>query len=230
MNNAQTQQLPATQAHLNLLDIKDNLVILKDGTIALVLQTTSVNFDLLSEFEQDSKILAFSQMLNSLTHPTQIIIRTRKVDITGYLFFVKSFLNKQIMPGLRRQINIYLKFIQNLITRNEVLDKTFYIIIPFRTLMIQNINPLAQLKKKAEMQASYVERTLDQAKAYLYPKRDHVMKQLIRMGLQSHQLTTKELVELYYDIYNPPASAVSEFTQEHQDSSEVIKDLSEKAK
>lgn len=219
------QQLPPTQGHLSILDIRDNLVILRDGTISLVLQTTSVNFDLLSEVEQDTKILAFAQMLNSLTHSTQIVIRTKKVNINNYLDYVRSFTNRQIMPGLKRQINIYLKFVQNLITKNEVLDKSFYIIIPFRTVSVQKINPINQLKKKQETNIVDIERTLDQAKAYLYPKRDHIMKQLIRMGLSSHQLVTRELIELFYEIYNPETSAVEEFTEDEESQKEILEDM-----
>lgn len=195
---------PPTQEHLTVQDIRDNLIAMKDGTISLVLQTSSVNFDLLSELEQDNKILAFAQLLNSVTHPFQILIRTKKVDITNYLEYINSFLNKQTSPGLKRQIQIYLKFVQNLITRNEVLDKSFFIVIPYRTISVSQVNPL----KQAKQQETVVDVTkhYEPAKAYLYPKRDHIMKQLIRMGLHSHQLTTKELVELMYNIYNPTKS------------------------
>ncbi len=193
---------PPTQEHLTVQDIKDNLVILKDGTISIILQTSSVNFDLLSETEQDAKILAFAQLLNSVTHPFQILIRTKKVDITNYLSYISSFLNKQGSQGLKRQISIYLRFVQNLIIKNEVLDKSFYIMIPYRTISISAANPLKQIKKQQNVVVN-TEKSIEPAKAYLYPKRDHIMKQLIRMGLHSHQLSTKEIIEMFYEIYNP---------------------------
>ena len=198
------QNLPSTQDHLMVKEIKDNLLIHSEGTISLVLQTSSVNFELLSEGEQDAKILAFGQLLNSLTHPAQILIRTRKVNILNYLDYIRSFQKKQLSPGLKRQITIYLQFVQNLIIKNEVLDKSFYIIIPFKGAMIQNVNPLLKFKASKNSNAETGLKSLDQAKSYLYPKRDHVMKQLIRMGLQSHQLSSQELLELFHDCYNPP--------------------------
>ncbi len=197
------KNLPTTQGHLTVEQILDNLVIMKDGTISLVLQTTSVNFDLLSEIEQDAKIQAFAQLLNSLTHSTQILIRTKKVNISNYLGYIESFLNKQNSTGLKRQINIYLNFVNNLITRNEVLDKQFFIVIPFRTLPMGKPSQIQSLKRDQPKPVN-VERLLEQAKSYLYPKRDHIMKQLVRMGLHSHQLTSRELLELFFEIYNTP--------------------------
>ncbi len=202
----QKSKLPPTQEHINVEKFVDDLVVLKDGTVALVLETTAVNFDLLSEPEQDAKIMAFGQLLNSLTHSFQILIRTKKLNISQYLDYIKSFEDKQISAGLKRQVKIYLRFVQNLIIRNEVLDKKFYIVVPFRAAIVTHTNPIKQAFGKKE-KITNVDRILGQAKAYLYPKRDHIMKQLIRMGLQSHQLETKELVELFFEIYNPTLPA-----------------------
>ena len=101
------KNLESTQDHLDIEKITDNLLVLKDGTVSLVLKTTAVNFDLLSELEQDSKIQAFGQLLNSLTHSFQIVVRTRKINISGYIDYIKSYHNKQISKGLKRQMSIY---------------------------------------------------------------------------------------------------------------------------
>lgn len=214
-------KLPPTQEHLNIEKIRDNLIVLKDGTVSLVLKTTAVNFDLLSEPEQDSKIMAFGQLLNSLPHSFQIYIRTKKVNIRNYLSYIKSFQGKQLSPGLKRQISIYLNFVQNLIVRNEVLDKSFYIIIPFRAGIVAKTNPVKQMFGKTE-KITNVERIVEQAKAYLYPKRDHIMKQLIRMGLNSHQLNTKELLELFFEIYNPDSPITKQKNSVLMESQDII--------
>ena len=203
---AKQKVLPSTQDHLDIEKISNNLVILKDGTVSIVLQTTAVNFDLLSEAEQDAKIAAFGQLLNSLTHSFQILIRTRKINIRGYLDYIQSFENNQLTPGLKRQMAIYRKFVQNLITKNEILDKKFYIVIPYKAIMVTKTNPMKQAFGKEERIVN-VDRIIDQAKAYLYPKRDHVMKQLLRIGLQSHHLSTRELIEMFFEVYNPYVSA-----------------------
>lgn len=205
MPKSKKEQLSSTQEHLDIEKISDNLVVLKDGTVSIVLQTSSVNFDLLSEPEQDAKIKAFGQLLNSLNHSFQIMIRTKKINIRGYLDYIRSYENKQLSAGLKRQIVIYTQFVQNLITRNEVLDKKFYIIIPYRAIVVTKTDPMKQMFGKEEKIIN-VDRIMEQAKAYLYPKRDHVMKQLLRIGLQSHQLTTRELTEMFFEIYNPTIS------------------------
>ena len=119
------KELAPTQDHLDIEKIVDNLVVLKEGTVAIVIRTSAVNFDLLSEPEQDANIMAFGQLLNSLTHSFQILIRTRKINIRGYLDYISSFRNKQQSPGLTRQMAIYTNFVQNLIVKNEILDKKF---------------------------------------------------------------------------------------------------------
>lgn len=191
----------STQDHLELKEVLDDLVITKTGTIALVIQTTSVNFDLLSEFEQDNKIFAFAGMLNSLNFHIQIMIRTKRIDISSYVNYLKAQQQKQMSDGLRKQLGVYTEFIQNLIVQNDVLDKKFYIVIPFNPAVSLSAMGVPGKSKKPEL-LNY-DRVLEQGKIFLYPKRDHILKQLGRMGLIGHQVTTPELIELFYDIYNP---------------------------
>ncbi len=206
MPTAKQKEFAPTQDHLEIEKIVDDLVILKDGSVGLVLKTTSVNFDLLSEVEQDAKIMAFAQLLNSLNHSFQIVIMTKKINIRGYIDYIRSFINKQISAGLHRQMTIYTKFVQNLIIKNEILDKKFYIVVPYRAAILTKTDPMKQMMGKEE-KITNIDYVIDQAKSYLYPKRDHIMKQLLRMGLDSHQLTTKELIELFFELYNPLVSA-----------------------
>jgi hypothetical protein len=206
------QNLPPTQDHINVEKIKNDLVILKNGTVALVVGTSAVNFDLLSEPEQDAKIMAFAQLLNSLTHSFQILIRTKKVDITGYLDYLEQFEQKQLTPGLRRQMAIYKKFVRNLIVRNEILDKSFYIVIPYRAPVLKKTDPKKQFFGKEE-KITNLDKITEQAASYLAPKRDHIIKQLSRMSLSAHQLETKELMELFFEIYNPNSPVVADESQ-----------------
>jgi hypothetical protein len=213
MPDIDVSKLASTQEHLDIESIQENLVILKDGTFSLVLQTTAVNFDLLSEPEQDAKIMSFGQLLNSLNHSFQILVRTKTVNIGKYIDYLKSFENKQLSEGLKKQIGIYTRFVQNLIIKNEVLDKNFFIVVSYRTFgTVKPTNPISQLKKEDEKKIKNIEKQIGQAKAYLAPKRDHIIKQLHRLGLQAHQLSTKELTELFYEVYNPSDSSI-EFTE-----------------
>jgi hypothetical protein len=210
----------STQIHLDIEDITDDLVILKNGGAALILQTTAVNFGLLSETEQDAAIYAYAGLLNSLTFPVQIVIRSKGMDISSYLDLLKSQEEKQANENLRYQIKKYREFIESIIKENKVLDKRFYIVVPFSPLelgaaptavsILDFLNPFARRKKKGlPFPKNHI---LEKAKNALYPKRDHIVRQLARIGLKADQLTTQQLVELFYDIYNPVQAGAPRLT------------------
>lgn len=192
----------STQEHLPLEDVRDDLVILKDGGAALVLQTTAVNFGLLSEDEQDATIFAFAGLLNSLNFPIQIVVRSKKLDITAYLNLVDGQIQKQKNEDLKKQMQKYKDFISVIISENKVLDKRFYVAIPFlpTELGLKAIKGIFGTPKKLPYSKEYI---LERAKTALYPKKDHLIKQLARIGLRVQQLSTQQLIELFYDIYNP---------------------------
>lgn len=194
----------STQEHLEVADVVDDLVLTKSGSVALVIQTNAVNFDLLSEYEQDNKIMAFGGLLNSLNFYVQILIKTQRIDIGNYIQYLKDQQKKEMSPGLARQLEIYVEFVQNLIVTNDVLDKKFYLIIPYNPGVIATGAKLKKSKKDTPTVSSYTrEKIIEQAKIFLYPKRDHLIKQLARMGLMAHHVTSQELIQLFYEIYNP---------------------------
>lgn len=204
----------STQDHLEVKEIVDDLVITKSGTVALVVQTSAINFDLLAEYEQDSKIYAFAGLLNSLNFHIQILIRTRRIDISNYIDYLKKQEELAMSEGLKKQLQIYTHFIENLIVENDVLDKNFFIVIPFNpagdiavTNILKNKKNKDELEKQMQMKQDQL---LEKAKIFLYPKRDHILKQLGRMGLFGHQLTTKELITEFYIIYNPDEKQLME--------------------
>src|SRR3989338_4719529 len=189
----------STQEHLDIENIIDDLVILKTGWVALVLSLTAVNFDLLSEAEQDATIYAYGALLNSLTFPVEVLIRSKKADITSYFASLSEAEHAQPNPDLKRQIQKYLDFIESTVQQKTVLDKKFYLIINFSPLELgfKNITGRKPTKSGGKSQL------IADAKIALLPKRDHLIKQMARLGLSARQLTTQELIELFYDIYNP---------------------------
>lgn len=203
------QNIPATQDHLDILDIRDNFVILKNGGVCAVLQTTAVNFDLLSEMEQDAIIAAFSMLLNSITFPVQVVIRSRRLDISKYLEKIYRVESKLTDPLLKHQAAAYRKFVQEVIKKNDVLDKRFYVVIP--TAVAEKAQPgsgpfdwLMKLSGQHNKRAAFnVDQVLNDGRIELMPKIDHVIKEFNRLGIKTKQLTTQDLVELYFDIYNP---------------------------
>lgn len=198
-----------TQEHLDIEDIRDDMVVLKDGSVDLILQTTAVNFGLLSETEQDALIYAYAGLLNSLSFPLQIVIRSRRMDISSYLELLKQAEGRQINENLRFQMKKYREFVEAMIRENNVLDKRFYIVIPFSSLELGAKSATGSLLKGGRGGLPYSkDYILQKAKVALYPKRDHLLKQLGRLGLKAKQLTTENLVELFYDIYNPASVGV----------------------
>ncbi len=205
--NARARTTSSTQEHLEIRDIVDDLVITQSGSVAIIIQTSAINFDLLAEYEQDSKVFAFAGLLNSLNFHIQILIRTRRIDISNYVDYLKNQENKAMTEGLKNQLHIYTEFIQRLIIENDVLDKNFFLVIPFNPGGdIPTSNLLKSKKSKEEVarnQSMKQEQLVEKAKIFLYPKRDHILKQLSRMGLTGKQLTNKELLTEVYTIYNP---------------------------
>ncbi|MCK9368781.1 hypothetical protein M0R04_02270 [Candidatus Dojkabacteria bacterium] len=200
---ARARATSSTQEHLQVKDIVEDLVITATGSAALVIQTTAVNFDLLSEYEQDNKIYAFAGLLNSLNFPIQILIKTNRVDISTYVNYLKAQRDNPMTPGLKNQLEIYTQFIQNLIVQNDVLDKKFYLVIPYNPVVTLNPSGILKLNKDKENIDIESNKLAEKGKIFLHPKRDHVLKQLARMGLMGHQLTNAELLELFYNLYNP---------------------------
>jgi len=192
-----------TQEQLPIEDIKENLVILKDGSAAMILSVSSVNFDLLSEREQEATIYAYGALLNSLTFPIQLVILSQKKDISSYLDLLeKQEAQKASSPLLKNLINSYRKFVAEMVKKNNVLDKKFYVVIPFSALELGVTSSLTSLIKPGRALPFPKEHILQKALVSLVPKKDHLIKLFARLGLTAKQLESKELVKLFYEIYN----------------------------
>jgi len=194
----------STQDHLEIEDIKEGIVILKNGGACLIISVTSINYNLLSEKEQEAIIYAYAGLLNSLNFPIQIVIRSQIKDVSAYINLLNDLAEKETRPLIREQIIKYAKFVAEIVKKNNVLDKKFYIVIPMSALEVGATKALAGTfspgKRKLPFDKAYI---LQKAKINLYPKRDHILRQLGRLGLQGKQLETKELIKLFFEIYNP---------------------------
>lgn len=194
----------STQDHLEIADIRDDLVLLKDGSVAMLIQVSAVNFGLLSEREQEAIIYAYAGFLNSLNFAVQIVIRSQQKDISSYIALLDQEAKKQNNPLLQAQIVKYKEFVLQTVKDNNVLDKKFYIVIPFSSLELgvsTTTKGILKPKKKNVLPLP-PEEIVTKAKIALEPKRDHVLRQLGRLSLRSKQLNTSDLTELFYEIYN----------------------------
>lgn len=203
-----TPLVSTSQNHLPIADICEDIVLYKDGGAALVLESTSLNFSLLSEKEQEAVIAGYAGIINSLSFAIQIVVRTQRKDISSYINYLSSVSSKVTNPGLIRLMQSYKRFILEAVKKKNVLGKKFYIVIPFSPLELGVTKSVLSLTKKSgplPFPKSYIIR---KAKIILYPKRDHLIRQATRLGVKLRQLTTTELIELYYQIYNPKKPSI----------------------
>jgi len=177
-----------TQQHLSIKDIQDDILLLKDGGGALILQVSAVNFGLLSDREQIAIIGSFAQMLNSLSFSIQIVVISERLDISSYLNVLDKARRAQINPLLSEMIAEYKLFIQSVVKDMEVLDKNFYLVIPLFSLELGLVSSKQTLEQKI--------------KTVLLPRRDQTIRQLNRVGLTAVQLRKAELIKIFYSIYN----------------------------
>ncbi len=204
-----------TQAFLDIHDISNDLLIMKDGSTSLILSVNAMNFGLLAEEEQDAIIYSYAGLLNSLNYPIQIVIRSQTKDATKYLNLLKEQEEKASSDSKRRAIAQYRGFVADLIRERNVLDKKFYVVIPANALEMGLLPPQTVVPGIKSIDISSVERSviLEKARNILEPKRDHLIAQFGRIGLFSRQLTTQEIIQLFYASYNPEASEGQQLTE-----------------
>jgi hypothetical protein len=191
----------STQVFTEIETIDQNIVMFADGSCVLVITASAVNFGLLSDKEQDVLITAYAGLLNSLSFPIELLIRTQHKDVTAYLRLLEDQERKQKQPRLAKSIHDYRLFVASTVKEKDVLDKNFYIIIPFSSLELGiSTSLLLPYKKKGlPYPKQYI---FERALTVLNPKRDHLIRLLARVGLAAHQLSSEQLVKLFFASYN----------------------------
>ena len=194
-----------SQKQMPIADIVDDIVVFKDGGACLILESTSLNFGLLSEKEQEAVVAAYAALINSLTFSIQISIKSQRKDISNYLKYLDESFAKIQNLKLTSVAQSYKKFITETVKKKNVLGKRFFLVIPFSPLELGVSKSFATFIKRNDEKPlpfpkSYV---LKKAKTLLLPRRDHLTRQARRLGLRLKQLTNNQLIELYYDFYNP---------------------------
>ena len=193
----------STQAYLDISEIKENTVILKDGSLRAVVVVSSTNFSLKSVEEQNALISSYQNFLNGLEFQIQILMHSRKLDIHSYLDRLQAIMQQQTNELLRMQTQEYIEYIGKLIEFASIMTKTFYIIIPLSTeaakegFFTKIMNLLSPAKKISGNQ-----RNFEISKEELSKRVNQVAGGLGGMGLQTIALNTEELVELMYNSYN----------------------------
>ncbi|HEX8227377.1 MAG TPA: hypothetical protein VF572_05930 [Candidatus Saccharimonadales bacterium] len=211
----QQQQLPnpnSTQNSLQIAEIRDGVVIMNDGSFRSVIMLKSINFDLMSQSEQESIEYSYQHFLNSLYFPVQIFVRSAKVDLQPYIEKLDKIRTEHDNMLLALLMEDYITYIDALSQQTNIMDKKFYIIIPYFPHQ-EETKPLTQSKNffsgvgalfsKKEQHVVINEADLEKAKAELRNRVQAVLSGLRQCSVQGLPLDTHELIELYYDTYNP---------------------------
>lgn len=200
----------SSQNALLISEIRENMVIMSDGSFRAVITCKSINFDLMSSREREGVEYAYQSFLNSLTFPIQILIRSQRVDIAPYLDRLDKMRRGQDNMLLGVLMDNYIDFIDQLAQEANIMDKSFFLVVPYypagdldsavassKNLFSNLFKPQQQINIKINQEA------YDKAKDELQNRINTVLSGLFQMGVRSVQLNTKELGELYYNFYNP---------------------------
>ena len=194
-----------TQEFIPIKDIRDGVVILKNGSLRTLLMVSSLNFALKSDDEQTAILLQFQNFLNSLDFSAQIFIQSRNLDITPYLQTLTDLIPKQEVDLLRIQIREYVEFVRNFTGTVNIMSKNFFVVIPYTpSIAATKEGVLARIVpgKKTEDQAVSSER-FEESKLQLEQRALIVEQNLASIGVRSARVGTEALLELFYKVFNP---------------------------
>lgn len=217
-----------TQIYLPFSEIHDDTVVLKNGGLRTILRTTSLNFNLKSEEEQNALTFGYQQFVNSLEFPLQIVVRSRKMDVDKYIDTLKGKIKDQTNPLLQKQTNEYVEFISKLVEYADIMEKDFLVVVPFDPPRAQsggffdslmNIKFMDLFRGKDTYGAVKQQREeFDTLKKGLSQRVNTIQSSLENLGLKVQELKTQEIIELLYATYNPVAGRNEKLkkTEEYQ--------------
>ena len=199
----------STQQYLDIAEIKEDTVILRDGSLRAVILVSSINFALKSEDEQNAIISAYVSFLNNINFPLQIVIQSRELNIENYMETLKQKEKEQTNELLKMQTAEYIQYIGELVSMSKIMNKRFYIVVPYNLFadvqksffsrFFDVFKPVTLIKMKEE---KFLRRRIE-----LTHRVEHIIGGLNSVGLNAIQLDTQGLIELYYNSYNPATSA-----------------------
>ena len=200
----------STQATLLISELRDNVVIMKDGSFRAVVACKSINFDLMSDVEREAVEYSYQNFLNSLRFKTQILVRSQRVDIGPYIEKLSEIRRNNDNMLLGVLMDDYINFIDVLSQEANIMDKSFFIIVQYYTspdaekVMQQTKNFFKSFSKTKMAEVTRIDRaTYDKALSEITNRVETVMSGLFQIGIQSVRLNTRELAELYYNFNNP---------------------------
>jgi len=209
MANPKTQAHPSTLKYLDIAGIRQDTIIMKDGNLRSIIMVSSINFALKNEDEQNAIISAYISFLNNISFPIQIVIQSRELNIEGYLNQLKQKEKEQTNELLKMQITEYVSYIKELISLSKIMNKRFYVVVPYNPLsdkkkgfysrLTETFSPGALIKMREDK--------FLRLRKELSRRVDTVIGGLSSIGLNTIELDTQSLIELFYNTYNPVTAA-----------------------
>ncbi len=195
----------STQKYVDVEEVRDGVIVLKNGSLRAILLVSSINFDLKATEEQDSIVGQYQNFLNSLDFPIQIIVSSRKLNIKPYLDYLKKKETQLNNDLLSLQLAEYQNFIKNLTDVSNIMSKFFYIVVPFHPVESTGGGFMDKLfgATNSKMAISKRRELFDTYKNQLWQRLDHVSAGLSGTGVHLAPLNTEEIIELLYNSYNP---------------------------
>lgn len=197
----------ATQKFIEIDSIENDVVTLKTGGLRKVILVSGVNMELKSEEEQNMVYYAYQDLLNSLDFPLQFIVHSRKLNIEPYLALLESYRGKETNELLRSQILEYKEFIKSFVQQNEIMTKTFFVVVSYDPMAIPTREGLSKfipfLKQTSSQAQTQKGEARQRSLTQLTQRVDQVIANLAPIGLRAVILNREELIELFYNLYNP---------------------------
>jgi hypothetical protein len=206
----------SSQKYIDVEEVKNDIIVLKNKSVRAVLLVSSINFDLKSSEEQEAIVFGYQNFLNSLDFPIQILISSKHLDIDPYLELLKERKKSQTNELMRLQISEYGNFIKNLTEVSQIMSKHFYVVVPFYPIENKEGGVMSKIMNVISPQQKITEdiETFESYKNQLWQRVNQISSGLSGLGVKSTALKTEEIIELLFSSYNPSLS-----------SDTVIKDL-----
>jgi len=209
-----TKEALSSQSLISLSQIKNGVIILKNGALRSVLEVSGINLSLKSEDEQNAILTSWRNLLNNLEFSLEIVIHSRHLNIDPYLDFLEERVSQEQTELLKLQGEDYYSFIKGLVTENNIMRKKFYLVVPYDPVIIRPKTALGQIagsfksmlnlsRKSFNVLNPLSNEEFNQYYQQLMIRQDNIIANLYHLGLSARPLETKELIEIFFNLYNP---------------------------
>jgi hypothetical protein len=207
--NKKKQKLPSTQQFVPIKEIRDGVMVMKEGSLRAVLLVSSVNFALKSEDEKNAIVSSYQSFLNSLEFPIQIYVKSRQLHLDAYIGSLQKQLELQTNELLKLQTSQYIDFVTELLQASNVMEKQFFLIVPFYPTGVEKVG---LIKGLISGKKGVADTDFETQRVELMARVDRIISGLTGIGVRCAALKTEELIELYYAVYNPDISGNEKLT------------------